>query len=90
MIIVPAPSESEKKQKPMALKSAVALKSSQRGVKRNSTPFQPPGSVTPRTMRMSIRMKSEGMRIFESFSMPASTPRSTTKAVMKRKTRRYA
>ena len=78
MIIVPAPKESEKKQKPMALKSALPLKSSQRGVKRNSTPFQQPGSVTPRTIRMSIRMKSAGIRIFATFSMPFSMPFITT------------
>ena len=70
MIIVPAPSESEKKQKPIALKSAEALKSSQRGAKRYSRPARPPGSVRPRTMMMSIRMKSAGMSTLATRSMP--------------------
>ena len=78
MIMVPAPSESEKKQKPIALKSAVPLKSSQRGVKRNSTPAHPPGSVTPRMMRITIRMNRSGIRILAIFSMPCCTPFMTT------------
>ena len=51
------------------------VKAERSGLKRNSTPFMAPGSMRPRTMRMSIMKKRSGIRTLETRSMPFSTPK---------------
>ena len=70
-IRVPAPTESEKKQKPMALNKESAVKSSHLKLNMNSTPAHAPGSVNPRMIKTIIKIKRVGIKYFDRRSIPA-------------------
>ena len=82
---MPAPSESEKKVKPIAFKMVAPLTCSQLKENKNCIPSQDPGIIKERMMMKIMRMKSKGIRYLAIFSMPFSTPRATTAQVAVRK-----
>ena len=81
----PHPTQSEKKVKPIACRSASKVKASGANLKRNSTPAPAPGSMRPRTMRTSMRKKRSGMRILLTRSIPLVTSKATMRPFRMRK-----
>src|SRR3989339_1550252 len=83
----PIPKLREKKACPKAASSVSPVILEKSGYRRNFTPSIAPSNVNDRIAKITTRMKSTGIRIFEYLSIPFLTPATTMRALSPRKRR---